>query len=217
MPRKLPLFILVLATVAVCIGGGNASIGAEQVKVPSGYTLKIIAGTEYLMSSAYIWNPRRRGSGVDRGFAIDAYLPNLAPLGPDNRHIAEMPGGNQYMYSMLLSETSLTVGQRFQNSRCSIDPAASPYGLAPASCDIAPNLNDTYSIVSNGALVAFVRCSKLPAPSPGCDLLFDYSGSDVIAHFPKRLLNDAPQVHRDIIGLLDGFVRAADETRRQTR
>lgn len=208
--------LLVLLFATLMLEGAKAE-GAEGIKVPRGYTLKIIGGVEYLMDSAYLWNPRYRWSGEDSSFAIHAYFPDLAPLGPSNKHIADMPGGNQYMYGLLVSRSSISVAQRFKNSQCGIDPAASPYGLIAATCILPPSLNDTYAIVNNRILIAFVRCSRLPMSSPGCDLLFDHLANDVIAHFPKRLLSDAAGVHREIVHLLDGFVHAAHEARDQAR
>lgn len=217
MPRKLQPFILVLASIAVCIGGGSVSMGAEGTKVPRGYTLKIVGETEYLMPSAYIWNPRRRGSGVDKGFSIHAYFPDLAPLGPANKHIAEMKGGNQYMYSIHVQNDDVNTIIGFNNLGCSANGSGGKYGLVPIVCTRNSSTSDSFAVFSAGKVVSFVSCSKQYAPSPACDLQFDHGGNVVSAFFPQRMLSDAPRVHRDIVGLLDEFVRTADALRHQAR
>lgn len=208
--------LLPLLLLAILWLGGASAEGAESSKVPRGYTLKIIGETEYLMPSAYIWNPRRRGSGVDKGFSIDAYFPDLAPLGPENKHIAEMKGGNQYMYSIHLDAIVNSVAQRYLNMRCGRGSGQYEYGLLKVDCDDKNIGSDVY-IINSGSIFLFIRCSKQYAPSPACDLQFDHGGNAVSAFFPQRMLSDAPRVHRDIVGLLDEFVRAADALRHQAR
>jgi hypothetical protein len=191
------------------------SFAKDGIRIPRDHTLKIVGGVPYLMQSTYIWNPRRRGSGVDVAFSIHAYLPDLRPLGPTNRSLGDTVEGLDFMFQISLDEPEIPIFKGFENMSCSAIPVGALEEIALAVCPTWPR-SEIFALFKKSDFVGFVVCNDRDKRATRCDLRAYHRSNRVLVSFARVYLPEIHGLLLKIEHLLDGFVSAADAARSES-
>ena len=191
------------------------SFAKDGIRIPRDHTLKIVGGVPYLMQSTYIWNPRRRGSGVDVAFSIDAYLPDLRPLGPTNRSLGDTVEGLDFMFQISIDEPKIPIFEGFENMSCSATPIGTLEEIALATCPTWPK-SEIFALFKKSYFVGFVVCDDMDKRANRCDLRAYHRSNRVLISFARIYLFEVHSILLKVEHLLDGFVHAADAARSES-
>jgi hypothetical protein len=212
--RHMRLLTPVLGLAALLLFATFAS-AKDAIRIPREHTLKIGGGVPYLMQSAYIWNPRRRGSGVDVAFSIDAYLPDLRPLGPTNRSLGDTVEGLDFMFQISVDEPEIPILSGFRNMSCSAIPVGALEEIALATCPTWPG-SEIFVLFKKSDFVGFVVCDDRDKRATRCDLRAHHRTNRVLVSFARIYLPEIHVLLLKVETLLDGFVNAADAARSES-
>jgi hypothetical protein len=179
--------------------------------IPNGQILKIVGNVSYLMQSDYAFYPKHKGSGYVDAFHIIAFFPDLAPLNPTNRHLADKPGGHLETFGILISDEMFSASNSFGNLGCVIGQATKIINTV-YHCIASISAADVYLVLSSeyGYPKAVVTCSKMRPPFPTCDLTFEKAGNRIQVRYAKSMVLEAERVMGEVDGLLQGFIDHAN-------
>jgi hypothetical protein len=178
--------------------------------IPNGQILKIVGNVSYLMQSDYAFYPKYRGSGYVGAFHIIAFFPDLAPLNPTNRYLADKPGGHLETYGILISDEMFSASNSFGNLGCAIGQATKITNTV-YHCIASISAADVYLVLSSeyGYPKAVVTCSKMRPPFPTCNLTFEKAGNRIQVSYAKSMVLEAERVMDEVDRLLQGFIESA--------
>jgi hypothetical protein len=184
------------------------SFAKDGIRIPRDHTLKIVGGVPYLMQSTYIWNPRRRGSGVDVAFSIHAYLPDFRPLGPTNRSLGDTVEGLDFMFQISVDKPISPIADGFKNFNCSASPTGVPAELVLAVCN--PTRKATFFVLfRDSKFIGFVICNDMDVRATRCDLRAPHRKNEMLVSFSRIYLPEINSILFKVEKLLDSFVDTA--------